>query len=655
LARPSFDGLVPRFGRQGTARHDHRLEPLDDESAAALCRRLLLPADSVPDAAVKRLIERAENVPLLLVELIRGLKRDGFVRKHRQTGAWHLATDEVERLPDLPVIEWFAQRQIDSLSAPLKEHARLLSLLGPQVTLPEVSAVLDFLDREGMAGEHTLDAKVGVQLLVQAGVLTEDEPGRARFRQELLREAFSRSIPDAQRRQMHLALYHHYEAKSDAELSPWLPQLARHAAAAGLGAAAARAYVTLAEQARARHAYLEAELLYSRALEQTSSGDAALEGVACRGRGIMRYRIERPAEALDDLARARELSRARRDVATEAEILLDQATALDWMLAYKRSSELTEQAAELIAGLDSRLLRAKLSLARGRALQRENRDREAVRVLEDTVAQAERLGDEGYELLVIALLVLGYVLPELHRNDAAECALERAISLSEEHRDRLHLMTAIFNRGQLRGLKNDRPGLVADFTRAIQLARQIGHGTMEWMAETNLGEFLYWLDDLDAAALHNGRALEIDLRRGSKGGSPIALLGAARIRLYRGDEDGARELSARLRASLERGGEDALPRPSDEVLLTMVELALRDAGVAEWEEVIARSARVSAGSERVEVLEVRALSALRRGRLAEAKTSIERAFAVAGQVQHMMAARLSRVRAEIAGGARRSG
>ena len=39
----------------------HHLGPLDAASAEALCRRLLLPAENVPIAALHRLVERAHR------------------------------------------------------------------------------------------------------------------------------------------------------------------------------------------------------------------------------------------------------------------------------------------------------------------------------------------------------------------------------------------------------------------------------------------------------------------------------------------------------------------------------------------------------------------------------------------------------------------
>ena len=119
-----------------------RLEPLDDESARALCRRLLLPARDVPEPAIDRLLERSQRVPLLLVELVLGLKREGILRRHRRGDAWYLATDELERLPALPALDPLAQAEIAALGPALGAHARLVSLLGAEVSIDEIAGVL---------------------------------------------------------------------------------------------------------------------------------------------------------------------------------------------------------------------------------------------------------------------------------------------------------------------------------------------------------------------------------------------------------------------------------------------------------------------------------------------------------------------------------
>lgn len=652
LARPSFEQARPDFGVRAGRRELYRLGPLDRESAAALCRRLLAPVEDVPEPAVDRLIARAQAVPLLLVELVLGLKREGIVRRHPRGGGWYVATDELDRLPDAPLIEWLARAELDALPPALQEHARLIALLGPEVSPAEIAGVLARLDRAGEGEAFPLDPGIALRRLLAAGVLAQDRrTARIRFRHLLVREAVAQSTASPQRARIHLAAFEHHRAQEGGGEAR-LRALAHHAAEAGLHEIAFGAYLALADQARARHAYVDAEALYSRALELAAlAGEAAPS--ARRSRGLMRCRLGRYHDALEDLASARAAAEAAGDLAEQIGVMLDEATALDWTAEYRSSRahvnaarELAARVAQLPPALEARLL-----LAVGRSLHRFSREEEAAATLERAATAAAGLGEDGYETLVVALLMLGFIYPGLGRLAEAGAALDRAVSLCEAHRDVLHLASAIGNRATLRACQGDKAGMIADLRRVQAIARELGQGMLELVAEFNLGELLILMDDLEAAAPHVGRAIEIERRRSGDAGRPLALLLDARLRLGAGDERGARAAWERILAHQEAaraaGRMDARLMPSEEVLLDMVDLATRDAGAAAWEALAARSAQLSVGQERVEVLEARAAAALRRGRAEEARAALARATGAAALIPNAMGARLARLAAEI--------
>ena len=84
----------------------------------------------MPEPVVARLTDRAQGVPLLLCDLVRGLRREGLVRQ-QAGGAWYVATEVLDQLPDSPLVEWIAGRELDQLPPDLAAHARLMSLLSP--------------------------------------------------------------------------------------------------------------------------------------------------------------------------------------------------------------------------------------------------------------------------------------------------------------------------------------------------------------------------------------------------------------------------------------------------------------------------------------------------------------------------------------------
>ena len=648
LGRPSFEVHHPGWGERAAHREIHHLGALDPEAADRLCRQLLRPVINIPEAAIRRIIDRARAIPLLIVEIIRNIRRNGHLRRHAKGDGWYLATDGLDRLPDLPMLEWLAEAELDALAPSLRAHARLIALLGADVTVPEIEGVLLRLELAGRAAELSLDARTGIRRLAAADVLALDREGRVRFRHALTREAVARSTPASLQRVIHLSAFEYYREATTLAEEHRMAQLAYHAAGAGRRSDAAAAYLELAEKAQARHAYLEAELLYNSAIEQSDAPSRR----AFRGRALMRYRLERYQEALADFTRAREAASADGDAMAEIEILLDEATALDWMDEYTSSEARVDRARALSSSttLSSALL-ARLLLGKGRSLYRFSRGEEAAELLEGAVVLAEQLGDAAYETHVISLIVLGSIYPGLNRLDDARQVISRTVHLCERHGDLLHLVGALNNRALYLAYLGDRAGMHADFVRMLQLARELGHRTPELCAYYNLAESLTLMDDLDAAEPHAARAVEIEEHRAGAAVRPVVVLLAARIRLYRGDEAAAREILQRIRAHQAEARRarrvDTLMVPSEEVLASMIDLATRDAGAPEWEDLEARSARFSVGQEHIEVLEMRALAAFRRGRFAEARAQLEKAFAAASHIPNVMSARLHRELAEI--------
>src|SRR5205814_7276082 len=113
-----------------------------------------------------------------------------------------------------------------------------------------------------------------------------------------------------------------------------------------------------------------------RALAQIEESDGARRLQALKGRGIMRYRLGRYDGSLADLEQASVLAMASGDAVTEADVLLDESMALDWLYEWRRSSELAEPARELVAdpavAAAAPSLQARVLLALGRSHQRFN-------------------------------------------------------------------------------------------------------------------------------------------------------------------------------------------------------------------------------------------------------------------------------------------
>ncbi|HXU06888.1 MAG TPA: protein kinase, partial [Polyangia bacterium] len=354
-ARPSLAQMKPSWGQRSGAHLRLELGPLSSEAATQLARRLLQPLEYVPATALETLVTGTHGNPFLLSELIRGLKRDGIVRADPKTGVYFLATDELAKLPDLAVADWLAEREIGGLPPELAAHARLCALLGADFSEDEIDGVLSELERTlGAAqldSELRLDPHVATRQLVSMGIFKRQRGGRAAFRHTLLRAAVEKSVSEKLRADVHAAAFRFYRAATGFEEFVRKARLASHAASAGYRGEAAPLYVELAEHARERHRYVDAESLYTRALGQMDEGDLRPRMAVLRGRGVMRFRAGRN-DAVDDLTAARTAAQRLEDRAAEVEIVLQTATAVDWAVEYGRSGELVNEATALFETLD---------------------------------------------------------------------------------------------------------------------------------------------------------------------------------------------------------------------------------------------------------------------------------------------------------------
>jgi tetratricopeptide (TPR) repeat protein len=647
LGRPSFSTARESFGERAARSGSHDLGPLDPIRAAELCRQLLAPAENVAHAAVERLVQRTQGIPLLLVELVRGLKRDGLIRKRMRGDSWYLATDELDRLPDSPLIEWLAEREIGALPRELAGHARLTALLGNEFGTEEVDGVLAELDADGLGAQFPLDGRVATDRLSALGLLVTTRAGEQRFRHALVRDAIARSVPAAQRNQVHQCAARFYRSTRAIPDVRRLPLLARHAAEAGLNDEAAALYLHLAEEARARHGYFDAERSYTSALGLLPASDVQRRLVAGRGRGSMRYRIGRYEDSFADLEEARALARVLGDREAEAEIVLDAATALDWVTDYARSRAMLEEAVSLGKAVPSPALQARLVLGQGRSLLREDRWAEASAVLEHAAELAEAVGDEAYETLIISLVMLESALTGVHRLEEAERASERAIGLSRERGDQLHLMAALNNRRSVRIGRHDVAGAIEDLEKMMRIGREVGMILAEYWGEFELAMLLYQSGEADRSIEHARRALAIECRHPEVARSaPIALLALARIEAYRGRCGESRRLlndiHESLQNALKEGRTSGALTPSQAVLVSMVDLATRDSTTLEWESLLERSARESIEQEPIEVADLYGTWALRRGRIEEARRAFEEAAARAARIPNIMESRVSK-------------
>ncbi|HEY6880742.1 MAG TPA: AAA family ATPase, partial [Polyangiales bacterium] len=605
LARPSFNAARPNWGARASKTQHTTLEALSAAEAGDLARRLLHPVEQVSPIVLGKLFGRTQGVPRLLVELIRGLKRDGLVRRNERGTGYYLATEELDKLPDIPIVQWNATREVEALPPQLASHARLSSVLGNGFTTGELEALLEQLERREALDDAQLDASVGVARLVEAGLLVRHRTGLLDFRHALLRDTIYQQLPEAQRTSLHHAafeMYQHYPMADEQRL----PRLALHAAKSGSKDVAATLYLELAERARKAHMYFDAEAAYGHALSNLDDGDAARVAIAGHGRGTMRARLGRQEDAQRDLKRAREVAETLGQHVLVRELMLDEATVFDWLRDFTASAALVRAAAEGAGDDLPAVTRAKLKVGLARIPWRAGDVETAVQIGAEAATFCAGLGDEAYESRVIALLMMGPACANLGRYEQSARYFEAALSEAKAHADLLHLGAGYVNRAILWYTMRDSTRLFADLDEASQVARELGDAVVEYFALNNAGEAAYALADLPRARSTTERALQVARQIYGEGSNDYltSLLLMARIVAYSGDRDGARaivdDLNARVGAAQAKG-EIGEATPTERVLLDMLELSLRGGSEHEWEALSALATSLDVpSSERIE-------------------------------------------------------
>jgi serine/threonine protein kinase/tetratricopeptide (TPR) repeat protein len=640
-ARPTFERARPAWGKRAAQARTIRLTALDRDSARTLCRTLLQPAENISEATLARIVQKTQGIPLLLVELARAIKRHGLIRPRARGDAWYLATDELDKLPDMPRVEWLAERELAALPPELAAHARLLAHLGTDFTTQELDGVLRELEAGGLGEMFPLDARMGIERLREHGLLIAHRDGRFGFRHQLIRDHVVTTTPAGLAMQIHGACLRFYDQTRALPESDRLSHLARHAAESGATERASLLYLQLAEQAMRRHAYLEAESMYSRVLALLARTEQAARVRAFGGRGSMRYRLGRYEDALADFGRARAIAHELGDVAAEVELLLDMATVHDWTRDFRKSRALVDEARGLAQESPAALLEARLVMSEGRAAWRTLDLEPARRLLSQAVTLADALGDPGYETLVIALLLLGMVAATQSDLALARSTFDRVIALCEERGDTLHLASAFANRRELWLRTKDAGRAAADGLRCLQIGRELGHSEVEWASAYNLAELYYFTGELEAAWPHLRRAVEIEPANSTK---PMSLLLQARVLAYDNRRTAARNVIESIRENQAQartmGDMDALFLDSEEVLFQMAELATRETMSREWESLRARAESVSQAEELTELIEMMALVALRRGRIAQGRSLLREALAICARSPHIIEERI---------------
>jgi hypothetical protein len=202
--------------------------------------------------------------------------------------------------------------------------------------------------------------------------------------------------------------------------------------------------------------------------------------------------------------------------------------------------------------------------------------------------------------------------------------LSRALRVFEEHGDMFGMCSVLVNRCTLSLLTDNIDRLLADYERTLQLAREFGISLIETLCVRDLGEVYLILGQPAQAEPYIRRALETYTQ--TMGAASARVVNCevqlARLKWYGGEEEVAGEIVGRVLAQQAEaqatGQSDSLLTASERLALDQVGLALRHAVATEFDALIARGRELALQAQDiVELMEWKALAALRAGRRAE--------------------------------------
>lgn len=631
-------GLRPYLGERSADTARRELTPLEDGAARDVLRELLHRVDVPAEETLRELVERCGGSPLRLVELVRALRAAGAIRT-RLGGGGYLAAEalDVRSLDGPGPDERMAVRGLAALPSGLRSLLQVAAVLGDDVRWEELSTTLSLLEQEDGL-DLSLDPGVGLERLARLGMLEARGPRRWRFEHTTLREAFAAQLPAPLRRRICGAAL---TALPDVPT----PRRARWAEAAGETLLALELHHAMAETSRRGHRLLEAERHYSAALSLVPREHDLRKLELLSGRGRVRYRLQRIDDALEDLREARRVAVARGSVVREADLLLEEATALDWRDDTEDAITLQEQALRLLGEPVPSELAARHALARARVFVRREDIAGAITPLEDAVTLARATRDSETE--AIALAMLGAMLGWTGQLEDSERRFNEAISLCESTGDTLHLGVTLNNRMVLHVQRRDVAGARGDLERAVSLGRELGNVQIERTSAFNLAVLLGYQGHAAEALPLARRAGVLSQRYFPRSMAQDALL-VARLCCEVGDlAETARQLEWLEESTLLAG-----MSPADQLMASVVRRVVDEAlgerpyARAFWEDRVDSARTRMTPDERMEVL----VWAARAARAADDDEALRARVAEVEDIAHEAPLWTERVRALVTDG-----
>jgi class 3 adenylate cyclase/tetratricopeptide (TPR) repeat protein len=505
LTRPDLLDRRPDWGAGKRNFSSIYLEPLGEADMRQLLAGLV---PGLPEAAIARIVERADGIPLYAVETVRMLVADGRLKEE---GGVYVPLGDLATLAVPDTLSALISSRLDSLAPADRSLVHDAAVLGQSFTVDALSAI---------SGVATDDLEATLSGLVRREVMTREldarsaEKGQYAFMQALIREVAYNTLSKNDRKVRHLAAARYFEQLGSDELASVLAghYLSAHANApsgAEADALAAQARIAL-KGAGDRASSLGANDQAARFFEQaiaiaTDPGEVA---VLHERAGLARSRAARSDDAEAHFRRAVEIHVERGDRQAAARAM---AALGETMLDGRRNTAvrtLLEAAVVDYADLapDESLIRIKANLAR--ALLQLELNLEATRVSDEVLDAAEHA--DMTALIGQALVTKGAGLASLGRQREGIALIRAAEKLArDEGLD--HLLSGALAVASAHLGESDPMGASASALEALEVARRLGRHDRALLAINNFGYNAFLTGDWDRAITELDGALTEDL------------------------------------------------------------------------------------------------------------------------------------------------
>jgi class 3 adenylate cyclase/tetratricopeptide (TPR) repeat protein len=526
LSRPELLDARPDWG---AGRRNFVAVALDPLSGADMRTMLGALVPGLPQAAVQRIVERAEGIPLYAVETVRMLVAEGRLAER---GDAYEVVGEISALAVPETLTALIAARLDTLDPADRALVMDAAVLGQRFTVDGLAAISGV---DGAALEPRLRGLVRRELLTLEADPRSPERGQYGFVQALIREVAYNTLARRDRKERHLAAARFFEQLGNDELAGALAghYLSAHANAQEgpeADALAAQARVALrgaAERASSLASNEQAVALLRQALT-VAPGDADRADLLER-LGLAQLAAGHTNDGLATLVEARELHVAGNDPAGVVRATLGLIEGYVQGAQGAPAVGLTEETLAGYADVPDLALILRLRSQLARALLVANDWHRAIVAADEVLEPAER----GAHLAIVAdtLVTKGSSLANLGRMLEAGAILELADRIAEAEGLTHPRLRSAYNRMVHFGLDPDRA--FAGGRDGLALARKIGNiGWANAFAAITATVALF-VGDWDATERETRTLRDADLTGGELGD---ALATTIMLHAFRGED-----------------------------------------------------------------------------------------------------------------------